>query len=447
MMSQSKKKKISIVIAWVLFLIVLNVCFFFMESRIYDRTAKAELIEQSNAISRQLPSIVESDYYVQIASVRVVATKIKSLAFALEQFETIEQARPFLDEFCSIAEMDSLSIYDTDGKRIYGGYDDYDSIMSAEGVQSILISKIYEVIDEAATYSEENFESLIQISETSVGTDRYFWGVGDRWLIMCANSISDAQKNVTSYLSRNRLIRSITVGESGYVLLINENDGTVICCDRPELDGLQMKELHISDDKEIETVDELLSLFDEEGPVKLNIRGFEYYSSKLSINGVVALIVMPTSEVKDDVNKATLILFILVIILTGLAMLYAFFHVDDSDAVFETKGRLRWNRTLVGKMSIVSILCVVMVFIGVVYLEALSIYADTFSYTQSKVTKTVQGLEDNNRILEELQKWSDNESLTRSKIANCIIKYSDPDTIDGAFLSDLADRLGATTLS
>ena len=442
MMSQSKKKKISIVIAWVLILIVLNVCFFFMESRIYDRTAKAELIEQSNAISRQLPSIVESDYYVQIASIRVVATKIKTLAFALEQFETIEQARPFLDEFCSIAEMDSLSIYDTDGKRIYGDYDDYDSIMSAEAVQSILISKIYDVIDEDATYSEENFESLLQISETSVGTDRYFWGVGDRWLIMCANSISDAQKNVTNHLSRNRLIRSITVGESGYVLLINKDDGKVICCDRPELDGLQMKELHISDDKEIETVEELLSLFDEEGPVKLNIRGFEYYASKLSIKGVVALVVMPTSEVKDDVNKATLILFILVIILTGLAMLYAFFHVDDSDAVFETKGRLRWNRTLVGKMSIVSILCVVMVFIGVVYLEALSIYADTFSYTQSKVTKTVQGLEDNNRILEELQKWSDNESLTRSKMANCIIKYSDPETIDGAFLSNLADRLG-----
>ena len=442
-MSQSKKKKISIIVAWVLFLVVLNACFFSMESYIYDKTAKEELVEQSNAISRQLPSIVESDYYVQIASVRVVVAKLKSLAFALEQFESIEQAMPFLEEFWNIAEIDSLAIYDRTGQRVFGDYDSYDSVMTAENVQEILRTEVYTVIDELTVYDESIFESLLQLADTSVRSDSYLWGVGDRWLILCDDSINDAQKNVMDYLARNRLIRSITVGESGFVLLINENDGSIICCDRPELDGLPMKELHISSEDDIDTVDKLIEMFEgQDGPVKMKIGGSGYYFSRLSIKGLVALVVMPTSEIRDEVSKATLILLILVIIITGLAMLYALFHVEDNDAVYGTKGRFRWNRTLVGKMSIVSVLSIVAVFIGVVYLEALSVFADTFSYTQSRVTKTVHGLEENKRILEELQKWSDNETLTRSRIAGCIIKHSDPAEIDGSFLSELADNLG-----
>ena len=442
-LSQPKKKKISIVIAWVLFLLILNVCFFLVESHIYDRTAKAELVEQSNAISRQLPSIVESDYYVQIASVRVIAAKLKSLAYALEQFTDFEQARPFLDEFCKIAEMESIAIYDTNGKRIYGDCSDYDSIMEAESVQAVLMSEIYTVIEDATVYNNEIYESLLQMTDTSEGSDNYFWGVGDRWLIVSKNSRTEAQGTVTDHLSRNRLISSIKVGESGFVLLINEDTGTIICCDNAKLEGQPMKELRIRDDEDIDSVDELLTLFkDNDGPVKMSIGESECYVSKLDIKGVVALVAMPTAEIRNDVNKATMILIILVIIITGLAMLYAFFHVDDADTKFETKGRLRWNRTLVGKMSIVSILAVVAVFIGVVYLEALSIYADTFSYTQSKVTRTVQGLEENNRILDELQRWSDSESLTRSRIAGCIMRHTDPDLIDGDFIQDLADQLG-----
>ena len=121
-----------------------------------------ELVEQSNAISRQLPSIVESDYYVQIASIRVIVAKLKSLAFALEQFESIEQAMPFLKEFWNLAEMDRLAIYDRTGKRVFGDYDSYDSVMTAENVQEILRTKVYTLIDELTVYDESGVVTSVK---------------------------------------------------------------------------------------------------------------------------------------------------------------------------------------------------------------------------------------------------------------------------------------------
>lgn len=448
MVGRSGKRRIVIVSAWLLFLAIVGVCFLFMERYIYDRTAREKLTEKSAAISRELPTIVESDYYSSMASVRGVVTRLKTLAFALEPYGDIDDARQMIDEFAEEAGVADLYIYDRNGSVIYGEDTMEDSPFLGQGdmVSAILDTGFYSAAEGQAQYDERRFEELLAMPDTSERSDRYLWGVGDRWLIVLTSRTSDAQSQVMEYLSRNRLLQSVKVGNSGYLLLLGL-DGTITVGKDSSLDGMTMEELNIRSGRDITTSGDLLALFeDQDGPVKMQISGEDCYVSRLDIDSVLLLVVLPESEVRAEVNHVTLTFLILMILVSGLAVLYAVLHADDSDSIIVTRGRIIWNRAMSGKMIIVSVLCVIAVFAGVFYLESLSIYADTFSYTQSRADRTVEDIVDNNLTKEVLQGWADEESLTRAAMARCVLKYADPAEIDGDYLARLAGCLGVTYL-
>ena len=448
MVGRSGKRRIVIVSAWLLFLAIVGVCFLFMERYIYDKTAREKLTEKSAAISRELPTIVESDYYSSMASVRGLTTRLKTLAFALEPYVDIDDAWQLINEFAVEAGVADLDIYDRDGNVIYGEDTLEDSPFLGRGdvIGVVLDTGFYTISEGQEQYDERRFEELLAMTDTSERSDRYFWGVGDRWLIVLTNRTSDAQSQVMEYLSRNRLLRTVKVGNSGYLLLLGM-DGTITVGSDSSQEGRPMDELQIWSGRDITTTDDLLALFEgQDGPVRMQITGTDCYVSRLDIDSVLLLVVLPESEVRDEVNQATLTLLILMILVSGLAVLYAVLHSDDSDSVIVTRGSIAWNRAMSGKMIIVSVLCVIAVLAGVFYLESLSIYADTFSYTQSRADRTVEDIVDNNLTMEVLQEWADEESLARASMARCVLKYADPAEIDGDYLARLSMCLGVTYL-
>ena len=448
MVGRHVRRRIVIVSAWLLFLAIVGVCFLFMERYMYDRTAREKLSEKSSALSRELSTIVESDYYSSMASVRGLTTRLKTLAFALRPYTDIGDATHMIDEFVREAGLFELDVYDRDGNVVYGGENSADTPFFGRGdvVSTVLDTEFYTITEGRERYDEGRFESLLAVSDTSTRTDRYFWGVGDRWLIVLTNMASDSQKEVMKYLSRNRILQSVKVGDSGYLLMIGL-DGTITVGRDPEQEGRSLEELDIRTDRDITTVEGLQELFRGQGsPVRMQVSGTDCYVSKVNIESVVLLLVLPVSEIKADVNQSTLTLLVLMVLSSGLAVLYAVLHADDGDAVVVEKGRIVWNRTMSGKMIIVSLLCIVAVFAGVFYLESLSIYADTFSYTQSKADTAVDSIVDNNLTKEVLQKWADEESLARAGMARCVLDYTDPAEIDAGWLSELAECLGVTYL-
>ena len=447
MKSNSRKRKIIIIVTWVLFLFVLNGLFSLMEKKIYDTTAKKELVEQAKAVSRQLPSIVESDYYTQLAEIRVNVAKLKSLSFALQSYESIEPATQLLDEFYDVAEISGLFIYDRDGKILYSKGEDRNNIYyegSPDVVTAILDNDIYKIIEDQMEYNNEQLGYLLSIQDSSVGNDNYFWGVGTRWLISIENSESSSQEYVQNYLARNRVLQSIAIGRTGFLMILNKETGEIVSSPFSQQDLKHIQNLNIKVDSDITSIDQLIDLFkDEEDTVRMEILGTDYYVYNLDVGNVVILVSLPLKEIQQDVSMYALVLIILVTLITGIAVLYAVFHTDDcSDTDNEYKGRFRWNRAMSGKMKIISALCVIGVYVGVIYLESLSVYAETFDYSRSKVEEVVQMLDEDDMAFENLQGWCDDEVLTRCRIAKCVLKYENPSNVDWQYVSDLADCLG-----
>ena len=446
-MKDIKKKRSIIIATWLTFLCVLILCFFLMENTIYDRSAQSTLVDQANGIMSQMPSIVSNEYNAQIAAIRVQVAKLRSLALALEQYDSIEEARPFLERFEIVSGIISLTLYDREGNVLYGEAE-YDASgskkYSGEKVRAILDDEeSYRNIEYDMSFSDEIYENLLSNADYSVGNDSYFWGVGDRWLLVIKNFRVLAQREIEEYFSTSTVLQSITVGESGFLVTINPETGTVLTSPDFSLNGSNFKTLGLKADKEINTIDELLSLFNETGnSIRMEVCGINCYAHKLNLDNIIVLVMLPVWEVRHNANTATIILFTLLVFITGLAVLYAFIHVADKDeGKMQDTGR-RWNRNMASKMMIVSVLAVVAVFVGVVYLESLSLYADTFSYSQRKVNSLVNIMEDDENAIKKLQQWSDNESRTRVEIARLIIENTDPQKLDRSFMSDLADSLG-----
>ncbi len=125
MMTSSRKKKIAIIVSWLLFLVVVNICFFTLEKSIYSKAAKNELAEEAAAVKKQIMPIVENNFFTEVAAIRVEAAKLKSLAFALEDYDDIQQAVPLLDDFFKSAGFSGLTIYDRECNILYSnGTDD-----------------------------------------------------------------------------------------------------------------------------------------------------------------------------------------------------------------------------------------------------------------------------------------------------------------------------------
>lgn len=453
MMSKSRKRKLSIIIAWILFLIILNGIFLLIEKNLYDRTAKKELVEEAYGVRRQLPSIVESDYFTQSAEIKIHGAKLRSLAFAMKDYESISDAEPLLDDFYTVAGIEGIDVFDRDGNVLYSrGINQYRALYedNAEAVTTVLDTEIYGLIyallGEKPEYTDEDIGYLLATNDSSIGVDYYFWGVDNRWLVSISDIRNKSQDYVQRYLARNRALQNISIGKGGFLIVLDKEENTVISSPVANLEGQPISVLEMTKDKEITSVDQLLELFTaDDDTIRMEIHGFEYYAHLLDYGNAVILVVMPITEIAKNVSMTAIVMIILVALISGLGVLYAVFHTDDPGETEDNyKGHFILNRSMSGKMKIISVLCVVGVFVGVVYLEALSIYADTFDYSQSKVAEVVEMLDENEVALNQLHGWSDAEALTRGRIAKCILDHADPAKVDFNYLMELSECLGVT---
>jgi len=445
-MTRSAKRKVILLVSWFLFLIVLVTSFFGLQKRVYHRIAEKDLIQQASAVKRQIVSIVESDTNVQVAAIEVIVAKLKALAFALEPYDDIKQAEALLDDYYYRADIKGLSVFDREGNLLYGrGEDEFaERFQTDEGLVAMMLdTKLYEIVEDIDTFDRNLVGSYLKIQDAEVGNSRYYWGIGDRWLISMTNDVYPSQQYVEKYLARNRMLKSIVIGRTGYIVAIDGENGNVLVSPDRDFEISTIKDLGIVTDDDITTTAALASLFD--GPeeiVKMQILEKECYVYMFREQDVMILVVLPLHEIQEDVSMSTMVLVILVVFNSALVVMYAFFHTDDKDVVMEDRGGSGWNKAMSSKMKIIAALSVIGVFASSVYLEALSLYADTFSYTDAKVNAVVEILEDNDQTLNLLQAWNDHEAITRTNIAKTVLDHTDPGKVDWAYLSELAGNLG-----
>ncbi len=438
-----KNRKLFIILIWIAFLSAIGSIFFTFENRLYDRSAKEKLVEQAEGITRQLPEIIENDFCSQMTALQMIQYKLRSLALVLESYESIEEARTFLDEFTESADVDYVDVFDREGNVIYhnGVSPEVEKVYSKGFILNALDFRVYEFAAGNLDYRDELFDYLFLESAKVKEELDYYWGVGKRWLISMKSSMSDSQKKVETFFSWSNVLKGIKIGRTGYMLSFNPNDNTIISCPDDSLTGSPISSIDMQAEGQLTTVEEIRALFGEPGRiVKLKIGGEKCYSLILDVNSVLLQVVLPLSEIRGDVNRSFFTLYFLLLLVTGLCLIYALIHVNDPDAIITDKGRFGWNRTQAGKLNFISIIAIIGVFIAGVYLQALSVHADIFNYN-FKVDEIVKVSKSNNEALEELQNWCDKEALARGRIVKTILTNSEDYEIDKAFMEKLFEAL------
>ena len=445
-------KRIRIIVLWVIFLVVTSFIIYHVENSIHFRNAKKELSEQAVTVAGQIPSIVENDLCTQVGWEMLFA-KLQALSCVLEAYDDIDDAREFLDDYVQAADIRGLTIYDRNAQIIYNSADSLMLDLKAEDICNILDTRMYEQNAQGTTYTYTDEIGSLVFSSISLAEieQNYYWGVKDQWFILISNSMSDDWKNIESYFKWNNVLSNIRIGNTGSVLAVDENDGTVLSCVESDKNGKPVSELdiRINDDGRACSLEDLLAVFDQPGQVEeIRIADSSFYAVRLDINHVLMLALLPFDEIREQVKSETGLLAFLIILITGFYVLYAFFHVDGRQHVLsEGKGRFVWDKTLLNGLIVAGVLAVSGVLIIGMYLEYLSDSARTFQYNSRKVESIVELMYRNGNSLEELQEWSENEYKSKCSIVKCIVEHTAEKKITREYLDRLSDSLHIQSIS
>ena len=88
-----RKKRICIVIVWLVSVLAVSCSLFLLERSNYCEKGRADLLEQGEILANQIPSLIENDFYSRAGYLRLQFDKLKGLAYALEFYEDAEHTR------------------------------------------------------------------------------------------------------------------------------------------------------------------------------------------------------------------------------------------------------------------------------------------------------------------------------------------------------------------
>ena len=444
-------RRIRIILLWFLVIIITGVVFYCVEGKLHRDKAKTGLLEQAENITNLIPDILENNYCADVGSVRVMFSKLEAVAHKLLEYETVDQARPFLDDLAETAGIDDLIVADRDGNLLYGSSDDVDALgIDLSNVGLILDSRFYEMaaadLRASVKYSDyvQNFYLSKGVGQT-VGSF-YSWGVGTRWLIAFSNTRPLAQLEIRDYFDWRNVIQRISVGDEGFLVSIKADDGTIVSNPDSSLNSKYFNalELSVKGAAQLQDPEDLMAAFEGEGTVReVSVRGVDYFATRINLDNVIILALLPSSEVSSDIAGDTAISVVLVALITGLGVLFAMLHLNDGsdDAVGEPVKGI-WNRTLSSKLKIAGVIAVGAVLLISIYLNSLSSYADAYKYSTTKAGNVVTLLEGNQDAVDKLEEWFNEEYLTRTRILKCILRNTDPAKITRSYIDGFCEDLG-----
>ena len=173
----------------------------------------------------------------------------------------------------------------------------------------------------------------------------------------------------------------------------------------------------------------------------------KYFANRLQEGHSLMIALLPEEEIRDNVVNAASMLFVMIALISGICVLFAFFHIQDTeDFMRRPRGRYAWNSVLAGRLKIMFILTCVILFACGIYLEALSAYADTFRYTSNKVDGVVELVKDNNEATGLLADWFRDEYLAKCRIIRCIFDHTPQEERTREYTAELSAALGVEAI-
>ena len=443
-----KKKRILIIVYWLAFLILTGALLFLYEYHTYKKKAVDNLVYQSNSVMEELPQIVKNDIYSQIDFTMMRYARLDSLLLALENVQTMNRANYIAKQFYEVADIKGLAFYNEDGKiiSVIGDYTirelDKDSIeLFSEAYQEFTFN--YEIMDENM---DEYMEYIFSSFTISNDTDTNFMiKKSGPWIIGIEYDFTEEEVNAINYFKWQSALNRIRMADSGYILVIDKNDGTILSYSDEEMIGQKFDALSIRsmDSESNFTLDELNTVFRETDSVaEVSVAGKKCMVMRMNLDSCLMLSVLPVRDIREETISVFTTWFFLLILVTGICMLFSLFFLDEKDSqIIEGKGRYNYNRSLSGRISVCTVLALVAIFILGFSLEVLSVNADVFHYNRSKARDVSEVLTEELAVREKLENMYKDDELIKARIGGVILKNAKPTDITAEFMDKLAKSL------
>ena len=445
--NRQKKWKYLTIIIWIFFLVAAFIGCYSLNSISVYNTARTELTNQAEIISRHFPTLVDTDYYSRVYLSKRLLSEIKAVSFALENYDDIGQADDFLKDIVNTTEIKNLLIYDRDGNIVFGSGGTADIPIKPDFIPALLDSKEYELA-ESSFNSGDRYLTVTYL----LGADynSILWGVKDKWLVYANDIYPDTLKNVVESLNWNHALQDISISRDGTVLAVSERDGCVLSYSDPDAKGKPLEDLNLTiagNDKAL-SASQLLEAFPQAGEVKeIRLDSVRYYATRMNMDTDLFLMMFPVEKIEREIFSETAIIMAAIAFFTFIGVLYLFClassPVEQSQSHNEQKGR---SLALTGSLKVFTILAVILIFVLSLYLETHLRFSRMFQYTSSTAESVMQKKSDSDKMLSEFSTWSERGNLEKSRIVRCIVQHTDQKRVDRQYITDLAERLNVKSI-
>ena len=447
MKNNKLKKRIQLIAAWLISLVIIGVVLVLVENIICEKEAERSVRNQADTIAEQLPTIYENDVYERIASQKKSDAKIKTLALAMEKKGNITEAKGLLDDYVKASDFNGLAICDSKGKILYQSGDIGDAT-----IMESLISTAYDDVSDdmydAFLDATDDYSDLLLSGQGFLEKDETYynvWKIKDgKWYAVANFCLSEEEQKMRRYFSWSDVLSQYVVGKTGFVITIDEQSGTILQYSDYEMLGHNIDEIGLVIDgtNHIASLEELKNTFsDNDSVICLRNGKDKYHVTRIHQEGVLMLAVLPHVEIKSEVVSAVNTWMLLFFLATGVIVLFVFFHIGNPEDTRENKGKKVWNKTLYGKIMIVSLLTLIITIICGVFLDALLLHAGVYTGNEQKARSAVYEYSEVISMKQELQNWFKEDCKTRARIAETVLENTKEEYITEEFLQELSESL------
>ena len=452
---------------WVLYAIAACIVLFYLAWVKRSETSQKNLIMQADAIAGQIPAMLENSFYCESASRRMDTAKLDALVYALDDRKDIEEEKDLLDDFAAQARVEGLVVYDSSsGALLYGSAGTQDWSVDQTYLQDFADldeEKLFEMMRNKTALLRKHYfssDNLIQIEEDEADSDEETQEDQEsqlqmqfvsrmtehgKWIVTAGNVPSDTEMLATSAFDWRTVLSRIRVGGSGSLLAVDDTNGTVLLCGSRNVSDLTLDTLNIQIDgmDHSASLEELKDAFRQaDQTVRIRMEDSPCLAVRVNVNNVLMLAIMPEDAAIDVLSGELYMRILCLLLMTVICMLYSWFHLSDTEEIFlRRRGNFTWNATLSGKLAACTILVAAFAFAASLFMEFLSVHADVYSSSRSKVSEMVDTYADNQMAADGLLRWFQEENLDRVRVSKVILDHADEGKITWDYLDGLSESL------
>ncbi|MDO5575354.1 MAG: hypothetical protein Q4G60_15395, partial [bacterium] len=286
---------------------------------------------------------------------------------------------------------------------------------------------------------EQTFEDLIK-TQQPVDADMtayYIARLGDGRILIAGRDLQNEYDYENSLLDPKTALSDVRIGNTGYIVAVDSNEGVITYHPQKELIGKSVEEVGISRRHLVD---------DYYGWITRQDR--QFYCHCKQTGDTILIATIPETEVKSySIRKIEMILamfaVILIIIVTYVNMIHGdrlknHQHQNEKD-VIQIGKHLYFDKILAGKCKNILVIGIVLIFCSSYYIQWLSILsAQTVSFDNKLKAMNIV-FDENKATLSELENGYNNEYARRAENIAALISH-EPSLLDDNKMMDLTKR-------